>query len=90
MTTAFTGPPCVWDYFGFLHCWEFTVPDGQAFDSSVHLAVGDVVNSGLCLAGISVHIKATKTKPAPAPALLFGWTEGISSLHLLPARRRGN
>ena len=66
------------------------MPDGQAFDSSVHLAVSDVVNSGLCLAGISVHIKASKTKPAPAPALLFGWTVGIPSLHLLPVCRRGH
>ena len=48
-------------FFGFLRCGEFTVPDGQAFDSSVHLAVGDVVvDSGLCPVGISVHIKASK------------------------------
>ena len=49
-------------YFGFLRCREFTVPDGQTFDPSVHLARGDVViNSGLCPAGISVSYKTIKS-----------------------------
>ena len=51
-------------FFGFLRCGEFTVPDGQAFDSSIHLAVGDiVVDTGSDPAGMSVHIKASKTDP---------------------------
>lgn len=63
--TAFIGLPCALD-FCFLRCEEFTVADGQAFDCYVHLAVrsvgGDVVvDSGLCLAGIFMNIKSSKT-----------------------------
>lgn len=40
------------------------MPNDLAFDSSVLLAVGDiVVDSSLCPPGISVHIKASNTDP---------------------------
>ena len=65
-------------YFGFLRCGEFTVPDGQAFDPSVHLARGDVViNSGLCPAGISVNIKSSKTDPFRQGVTLYLGQTGV-------------
>ena len=62
-------------FFGFLCCGEFTVPEGQECDASVHLMVNNTaMDPGLYPAGISVRIKASKTDP---------YRQGAVSLQLI-------
>ena len=49
-------------FFGFLRCGELTIPDHQPFDPDVHLTIYDICLDGIP-AGLSVHIKASKTDP---------------------------
>lgn len=65
-------------FFGFLRCREFTVPEGQGFDATVHLAVNDIaVDAGVYPAGISVRIKASKTDPFRQGVTLYLGKTGV-------------
>ena len=65
-------------FFGFLCCGEFTVPEGQECDASVHLMVNDIaMDPGLYPAGISVHIKASKTDPFRQGVTLYLGRTGV-------------
>ena len=51
-------------FFGFLRCSEFTVPQQDNYDSSIHLSLADIaLDSRSSPQIIQVHIKQSKTDP---------------------------
>ena len=51
-------------FFGFLRCSEFTVPQQDNYDSSIHLSLADIaLDSRSSPQTIQVHIKQSKTDP---------------------------
>ncbi len=63
-------------FFGFLRSGEVVVPGESGFDSTVHLAHGDVkVSSYEDPSFVEVTIKASKMDPYPGRGLRSIWAE---------------
>ena len=55
---------CCLAFFGFLRCSEFTVPQQDSYDRTVHLSTSDIaVDNRLSPSTVRVHIKQSKTDP---------------------------
>lgn len=51
-------------FFGFMRAGELVVPSNSGFNSSCHLAVGDIlIDNQTSLSYLVVNVKASKTDP---------------------------